>query len=81
LHPRTARLDVLTGGPARIYVDGEQLECVDGLFRVEPPMPLIPGVPYMHTVRVEGFDDQGREIARTVVVYLRFGRVTELTFY
>jgi hypothetical protein len=81
LHPRVARLDVLTRGPSRIYVDGEQLEAVDGLFRVEPVMPLIPGVPYMHNVRVEGFDDQGREIARTIVVYLRFGRVTELTFY
>jgi hypothetical protein len=81
LHPRSARLDVLVKGPSRIYCDGEQLECIDGRFRVEPPLPLVPGVPYMHTIRVEGFDDQGREIARTVVVYLRFGRVTELTFY
>ena len=48
---------------------------------VEPPKPLIPGQTYMHSVRVEGFDPQGREIARTVVVYLRKGRVTELTFY
>lgn len=81
VHPRSARLEIRTNSPARIYVDGEELDCIDGVFLVEPDHPLIPGVPYMHSVRVEGFDRQGREIARTVVVYLRKGRVTELTFY
>jgi len=81
VHPRSAKLVIYTRQPARIYVDGEELECIDELYQLEPPKPLIPGVPYMHTIRVEGFDDEGRQIARTIVVYLRIGRVTELTFY
>ncbi|MBI3864275.1 MAG: hypothetical protein HY290_20520 [Planctomycetia bacterium] len=81
VHPRSARLEIRTKPPARIYVDGEELDCIDGVFLVEPDRPLMPGCTYMHSVRVEGFDPQGREIARTVVVYLRKGRVTELTFY
>ncbi|HEY3969066.1 MAG TPA: hypothetical protein VGM05_31240 [Planctomycetaceae bacterium] len=81
VHPRAARLEIRTVPPARIYVDGEELDCIDGVYMVEAPKPLIPGVNYMHSVRVEGFDPQGKEIARTVVVYLRKGRVTELTFY
>jgi hypothetical protein len=81
VHPRSAKLVIYTRQPARIYVDGNELECIDEMYQLEPPKPLIPGVPYMHTVRVEGFDDEGREIARTIVVYLRIGRVTELTFF
>lgn len=81
IHPRQARLEIHVDLPARIYIDGEELEPVDGKYRVEPEQPLIPGVPYMHSVRVESFDEGGQEIARTITVYLRMGRVTELTFY
>jgi hypothetical protein len=81
VHPRNARLVIFTRQPARIYIDGEELEYIDEMYQMEPARPLLPGVPYMHTIRVEGFDDSGREIARTIVVYLRMGRVTELTFY
>jgi hypothetical protein len=81
VHPRSAKLVIYTRQPARIYIDGEELEYIDEMYQMEPAKPLLPGVPYMHTIRVEGFDDDGREIARTVVVYLRMGRVTELTFY
>jgi hypothetical protein len=81
VHPRSAKLVIFTRQPARIYIDGEELEYIDEMYQMEPARPLLPGVPYMHTIRVEGFDGDGREIARTVVVYLRMGRVTELTFY
>jgi hypothetical protein len=81
VHPRSAKLVIFTRQPARIYIDGEELEYIDEMYQMEPAKPLLPGVPYMHTIRVEGFDDDGREIARTIVVYLRMGRVTELTFY
>ena len=81
VHPRTAKLVIFTGQPSRIYIDGEELEYIDEMYQMEPARPLLPGVPYMHTIRVEGFDDDGREIARTIVVYLRMGRITELTFY
>lgn len=81
VHPRSAKLVIFTRQPARVYIDGEELEYIDEMYQREPPLPLLPGVPYMHTIRVEGFDDEGREIARTVVVYLRIGRVTELTFF
>lgn len=81
IHPRQARLEIKVVSPARIYVDGEELDPVDGKYRLEPELPLWPGVPYMHSVRVESVDESGQEIARTVTVYLRMGRVTELTFY
>jgi hypothetical protein len=81
VHPRSAKLVIFTRQPARIYIDGEELEFIDERYQMEPAKPLLPGVPYMHTIRVEGFDDEGREIARTIVVYLRIGRVTELTFF
>jgi hypothetical protein len=81
VHPRSAKLVIFTRQPARIYIDGEELECIDEMYQMAPPKPLLPGVPYMHTIRVEGFDDEGRQIARTIVVYLRMGRVTELTFF
>ena len=81
VHPRSAKLVIFTRQPARIYIDGEELEYIDEMYQMEPAKPLLPGVPYMHTIRVEGFDDDGREIARTIVVYLRMGRVTELTFF
>ncbi len=81
VHPRSAKLVIFARQPARVYIDGEELEFIDEMFQMEPDKPLVPGVPYMHTIRVEGFDDNGREIARTIVVYLRIGRVTELTFY
>lgn len=81
VHPRSAKLVIFTRQPARIYIDGEELEYIDEMYQMEPVRPLLPGVPYMHTIRVEGFDDDGREIARTIVVYLRMGRVTELTFF
>jgi len=81
VHPRSAKLIIFARQPARIYIDGEELEYIDEMYQMEPARPLLPGVPYMHTIRVEGFDDDGREIARTIVVYLRMGRVTELTFF
>jgi hypothetical protein len=80
LHPRTSRLEIRTRGPARVFVDGEDVACVDGVYQIEHPRPLIPGTTYMHTIRVEEVDANGREIARTIVVYMRKGRVTELTF-
>ena len=81
VHPRSAKLVIFARQPARIYIDGDELEYIDEMYQMEPPIPLLPGVPYMHTIRVESFDDEGREIARTIVVYLRMGRITELTFF
>ena len=80
LHPRTSRLEIRTRGPARVLIDNEPVELIDGCYLVEHPRPLIPGTTYMHTVRVEEVDARGIEVARTVVVYMRKGRVTELTF-
>lgn len=80
-HPRRARLEIIAPSMARIFVDGKELECNNGFYRFEHEKELIPGNPYMHDVRVEGHDGTGNFSARTVSVYLRLGRVTELTFH
>jgi hypothetical protein len=80
-HPRNARLEIHAPATARVYLDGKELECSNGFYRFEHDKALIPGAVYMHDVRVESRDAAGHVAARTVSVYLRMGRVTELTFH
>jgi hypothetical protein len=80
LHPRMARLEVHTCQPARATIDGHEIPCEQGVFRWEPELPLLPGIAEMHDVRVETLAADGSWRARTVVVYLRMGLITELTF-
>jgi hypothetical protein len=79
-HPRQAGLKVLAAGAVRVFVDDLELECSDGAFCWDTPLPMIPGAPESHFVRVETLCESGEVVSRGVFVYLRMGRLTELAF-
>ncbi len=79
-HPRQAALAIYPPANSRVYLDGAELAPQKGLYVHAPKLPLLPGVPYAHDVRVESLAESGATNARTVTVYLRMGRLTELTF-
>lgn len=81
--PRMAELAVVAPQGSRVYMDGKEVEYheKEGVFRHKPKDPLWPDVAYIREVRVESPSGDGTtEIARTVTVYMRLGRVTVLTF-
>lgn len=81
--PRMAELAVVAPPGSRVYMDGKEIEfhAKEGVFRHKPKDPLWPDVAYIREVRVESPTGDGvTEIARTVTVYMRLGRVTVLTF-
>jgi hypothetical protein len=78
--PRKARLEIFAPAGARVFVDEEELFCDQGAYHAEPEKPLIPGYPEVRDVRIEAYDAMGNFQERTVTVYLRMGRLTQLFF-
>lgn len=81
--PRMSEIEVQAPPGSRVYMDGKEIEfhAKEGVFRHKPKDPLLPDVAYIREVRVESPTGDGvTEIARTVTVYMRLGRITVLTF-
>lgn len=79
--PRASMLDIHIPPDARLFIDGNEVAAFDGFFRYDSKKQLIPGVAYIHEIRVERLVGGFPVAVREVDVYLRMGRLTELTFY
>lgn len=79
--PRLSMLDIHVPADALLYVDDQHVPTQDGFYRFDSKLPLIPGVEYVHEVRVERIANGQVVAVREVDVWLRMGRLTELTFY
>jgi len=78
-HPRISGLQVIAPAGARVTLNGKALAGSGKTRTFTPDEQLMPGIPYKYTVTAEVVHG-GQSFSRSETVWLRAGRMMELTF-